>query len=581
MKSTLDIRFIAVLTLALIAIGAVYIFPDIYFIREAGEKYKGIGPIGFRDETLYLGRINAFYDNKGLYGNQAIYEHSGDLPIMPPLSEFLEHAFGQIFGMNVERLDMAATLILPIAIFLLTVFFSLKLSGGSKYGAIIAGLTVIFGMHFFSRAFMFSGRIISNSYNLPLWFTRPITPQMHFIFFIPALIFIWKNIEEDRVVYLLLGGLSLGALFYVSVFYWVYAYALIGCMMIVQFFKKDIKSAGNLLTIALLALIFAMPYWILNLKTMSHPEYALLLQRFNIAYTHKMIFPVLSLIVFASLLFTRKDIIRSAGEKAFYFLASMLVAVMLTLNQQILTGKLFKESHWTTYTGKFAILTVLVISLSALLKKIYDNKQSFRPFIKLSVIVFTAALFIHAVSVQINYSRTHFAGNLRSQEKAGALNWIRGNCSSEDVILPSPNDVELSELVPIYTKSYVYYSEPFFCLSLIPEDETSYRMAASYRLFGLTQEEAMRHPYAWDGAIFLTGDTNRPAGFTEDKRRRFNELYSRFASADGLTISKRYKVDYILASNESDRRTINELTAKGLELVYDDGKFSVIKAGGK
>ena len=106
------------------------------------------------------------------------------------------------------------------------------------------------------------------------------------------------------------------------------------------------------------------------------------------------------------------------------------------------------------------------------------------------------------------------------QKVAPLLAWLSANTSTDDVVLPSPNDVRLSELIPIYAGSYVYYSEPFFCLSLIPALETRYRMLVSYRVFGLSPKEAEIHPYAWDGAIFLTSDTNRPKGYASAERQK-------------------------------------------------------------
>lgn len=566
--------------LAAVLVGMIYVYPDLRFMMDAGKQYKGVAAIGFTDETLYMGRLNAVYKNDFTLRNPAIYEHRYDPVIMPSLCEFLEAQVGRLLKLDVTGLDMLATFTLPALLFMLTVLLSYSISG-MRAASIAAGLAVLLGMHFFSRPFILSGRICNPNYTLPLWFSRPITPQMHFVFFLSALVFIYKAIRDKKTVSIFLGGAFLGSLFYVSVFYWVYIYALLGVLVIVFLLDRDIRTAGHIIYMSLIAALVSIPYWIENLKTMANPEYNLLLYRFNIAYTHKPILPLAAVALMVFLFAARKQITAASGKTTFYFLLSMVLAVIITLNQQILTGRLFKESHWTTYTGKFAFL-VAGLLLAASVLRYFQRGRRLR--IWLSGLVFTlfiGLLFTHAAALQANYYRHHFGENLKLQELGPLLNWLNVNLSNDDVILPSPGDIRLSESIPIYTKSFVYYSEPFFCMSLIPAEETRYRMLASYRLFGFELKDAACHPYAWDGAIFLTNDTNRTWAFMEDQRRIFISEYTRMLGRDGLELAKRYKVDYIVAVKDRDEGTIERLVGAGARQVYKDKQFCVIEAGGR
>jgi hypothetical protein len=560
-------------------IGVIYSFPDVRFVKDSGSMYKGVGPIGFVDETLYLGRMNAIQRGDFTLRNPAIYEHRNDPVIMPSLPEFIEAGLGKLFSLNVVQVDMLATFVFPAILYVLIALLAYQLSG-SAFGSLAASSAILLGMHFFSKLFIISGRVFNLSYDLPLWFARPITPQIHFIFFVAALYFLYKSLQDGKLVFTILGGIFLGALFYVSVFYWVYIYTMLGVLFMIFAYKKDVSPLKNIVVTGVIATVMSVPYWLENMKTMHDPNYSLLLYRFNVGFTHKAIFPIGAIITLLLIVAVRKLIIQAAGKKAFYFMSSMMLAIVITLNQQILTGKLFKESHWTTYTGKFAVILCAVISISLFMKYLFDKNTGLRWAIRLFAILFFAVLLVHGVAMQMNYHIQHLSENLDMQGMAGAFKWLNDNAPKDAVVLPSPNMIRLSEILPIYTNSYVYYSEPFFCLSLIPAEETRYRMLASYRLFDLTPAEAIVHPYSWDGAIFLTSDTNRDKSFVEAEKAKFDKEYDSMRDKDGLELAKKYKVDYILAVDKKDESVIKGLEASGYKKVYDDGRYSIIKVGG-
>jgi hypothetical protein len=560
-------------------IGVIYSFPDVRFVKDSGSLYKGIGPIGFVDETVYLGRMNAIQKGDHSLRNPAIYEHRNDPVIMPAFPEFIEAGLGKLFGLDVVQTDMLATFILPAALYFLITLLAYQLSG-SVFGSLAASFAVLLGMHFFSGLFLLSGKIFNLSYNLPLWFARPITPQMHFIFFISALYFIYRSLQDGKLVSTILGGIFLGSLFYVSVFYWVYTYTVIGVLFLIFVFKRDILTLKNIAMIGVIATAVSVPYWMENLKTMHDPNYNLLLYRFNIGFTHKAILPMGAVITLLLVYAARKLIISAAGKKALYFMSSMMLAIIITMNQQIMTGKLFKLSHWTTYTGKFAVILCAVISASLLLKYLFDKNTSLRGAIRLFAALFFAALLVHGLGMQMNYHVQHLSENLDMQGMAGAFKWLKSNAAKDAVVLSSPNQARLSEILPIYTNSFVYYSEPFFCLSLIPAEETRYRMLASYRLFDFTPDQAKSYPYSWDGAIFLTSDTNREKSFIDNERAKLEIEYRAMLYKDPLELVRRYKVDYILAVDGRDAAVIDKLVGSGHKKVYDDGRYSIIKVGG-
>lgn len=577
MRQKVDAKFVLLLLAVAVGVGVVYAYPDLRFIAESGEQYKGIAPIGFRDETVYLGRINAVTKGDFALRSPAIYEHRSDPVIMPGLSEIIEAIFGRILGLDVARLDIAATALLPAVVFILVAVFAYQLSG-AKTAAVSSALAVVFGMHLFSRAFLLGAKVFNGSYSLPLWFSRPITPQMHFVFFLLALILIHRSLVDGRKAFIALGGLFLGTLFYVSVFYWVFIFATLAVAIVICFFEReDALTFKRIIPVMAIALVVSVPYWMENMRTMISDTYLLLLYRFNIEYTHRLIIPFPAVSLLAVMILARKTLSAHFGSRAFLFLVSMIVAVILTLNQQVLTGMLFKESHWTTYTGKFAVIIVGILVMTSLMRRAVAKAPATLLLWRACAVAFFALLIAHAAGMQENHLRKHFDENLKLQEMAPVFSWLKAHAAKDMVILPSPNDIRLSELLPVYTNSFVYYSEPFFCLSLISDGETRFRMLASYRLFSFTREEAAAHPYSWDGSVFLTSDTKRAGEFMRSAKKKFASEYDGMRAKDALELAKRYTLNYIIGVRGKDDAALRMLLDKGCEKVYDDPYYWVVK----
>jgi hypothetical protein len=565
-----------ILVLAAVMVGLACVYPDIFFIHKAGPEYKGIAPIGFTDEIMYLARLNAVYKGDAFSGNPAIYEHRKDPVVIPPVPELIEASFGKLFGLDTPSLDIAATFLLPSILFILIFLFASELSG-SFYGGLLSGLGFILGRHLFSGPFLYSGRLINSSYNLPMWFSRPISPQMNFVLFTSAILLVFKSMVSDKKTFMFLGGFFLGLLFYTSVFYWVFIYSSMALYAVFLMIRKDASSAKRLFWIAVIGLAVSIPYWLGNIRLMAYKDFGILFLRLNAAFTHKPILPMPNTLLLLLMLLANKLLISDYGKKAYYFMLSMLMAVILTMNQQIFTGKLFMESHWNTYTGKFVFIVLGILFVCSLSKRAFSSRWASIWIKSPASFLFVIILFCHAFGLQVNYSDKYFSSNLDMQKKAQLLSWIRTNLSHDDVVLPSPNDTRLSELIPIYTKSFVYYSEAFFIPALVSFDEARYRTLTSYRLFGFTPEDVLKHPYSLEGAVFIMNDSCRENGFKDKKKAEMARIYKDMLSEEGLVLVKKYKVDYVVTLKDKDDDAAKGLILSGGKMVYEDPYFSVIR----
>src|SRR3989304_5809801 len=148
-----------------IFIGAIYIYPDIRFIVEMGDKFKGITLTVMPDEGFYLARLNAVYNGDYRLANIGLYEHRNDLWLNPPYFEVIIGLTGKMLGIPVAYLDIILSFLFPVIIFWLIYFLILKLSN-SIYLGILTGLSIIMAYNLFSFNPALVKSILVGSYHI-------------------------------------------------------------------------------------------------------------------------------------------------------------------------------------------------------------------------------------------------------------------------------------------------------------------------------------------------------------------------------------------------------------------------------
>ena len=97
---------ILIFLLLSLLIGAVYIYPDIRFMAELNNDFKGITLTGTADETFYLARLKGIYKGDYKLANVGNYEHRNDIWFIPPYFEFILGSMGKALNISVPYLDI-------------------------------------------------------------------------------------------------------------------------------------------------------------------------------------------------------------------------------------------------------------------------------------------------------------------------------------------------------------------------------------------------------------------------------------------------------------------------------------------
>lgn len=571
---------VIILMLVAVAVGFLHVYPDIKFLHNLGPGFKGIGFLGAGDEPTYLSRIAGIYKGDWKLANTGIYEHQNDPIIQPGWSEFILGSLGKVFGLSIWELDIWCTLVLPMILFIL--FFKLgeRLSGSFRMGIIIA-LMIMVGYYWLSPSL----RVILNSFsNRPLFFTRPISPQFHFIPFLLSLWFILKVITTDKKYWAILAGMTVGMLFYISVFYWTFIYAGMSVYLLMQCIWGNKKEKWKcIILVYIISFILSLPYWYTVWELSSHPNYLESFKRLGGIYTRAPIIPlaetfaILLIILGGYLGIIKRDV-------KFLFLVSFAIGGMVCLNQQVITGKTLEPMHWQSYTNKIFLIMVLVISCNGFLSKWARNylpaterfaKKIIFPLLCLLILVLG---FIQ----QNNYYKINLEGNRQLQTMAAPLRWIQENTTKDAVILPHPYNLKRSELITTYTKNYVYISDPFFITSLLSDREIEERYLFALSFFGITEDKAEEFFKMLDGGLFKGMQVHTFYGGNRMKNQRYIERlklqYAKLRLKDPVSLINQYKVDYILMERNLEKKLASQSEVdKASYKVYDDENYLIYK----
>jgi hypothetical protein len=553
-----------------ILIGTIYIYPDIRFFAELGNKFKGITLTPMHDEPFYLARLNAVYHGDYRLANIGLYEHRNDPWLTPPYFEVLIGLIGKTLGIPVVYFDIILTFIFPIIIFWLIFLLVSKISD-SIYLGILAATSIIMGYFLFS----FDSALIKSIFLPPyftrgLWFMRPFSPQFIYIPFIFSLLAMYLFIDSKTIWKTLIISFAIAMLNYLHIYIWLFMCAGLCVWFLTAVFKKDKLLVKNILFIFFCSTVLAIPFWINYLRVALNPNYYFLEKIFGTEYTHRLMLPFGYIILSIFAVYLNRDL----NAKKLSFLISFLIGGLLCLNQQILTGKIIEPLHWTFYTNKTMLLIALIVGLRGIVPK--------RLFtIDTRIIFYFTILFLFFTGfmLQSHYYNANKKAFAQMQNLSGAIRWLNTHTKKDDVILTESIGYPQSELIRIwmlYTRNYYYLARESH--SLVSEEESQYRLLSAMRFFRYTKGEADKIIDFWDG-LNLFGMSARYSVLkdTEESLGRIKQKYDHLMSEDPLLLIKRYKVDYVLI--EEGNKLFKNLgdIYPFLNKVFDDGFCKIYK----
>ncbi|HEY4510687.1 MAG TPA: hypothetical protein VJJ73_02525 [Candidatus Paceibacterota bacterium] len=431
--------------------------------------------LGREDRAYYLVLINESSKGNWELGSPFLKEW-GEAPYLYPALNvnalgFLKKVSGTSIKSYFIILDYAAVLVLMIlAITLFLVMFRWENFG------YIAGISYVL---------------------LPrmLIWDRTISPQTNFIPLLLFLIFYFSRMSGIKREIAL--GASAGVLFYVYPYYWTFTVALLVIGDVWEFFKNKKFIWERLYKYLIILAII--PYYLIHMLNVRHLSYyeesirrigALYSRLPSGFYTQAVILSLIIIFLFLRRFVFRKNNYPGAYFQNFEKIILGLVASVIVLNQQIVTGmQLEFNSHY------LPVIIIFMVGVVAGMFFVVIGQGRFRiKLVTAGGIAVAMVFFSNAILYQVRNNHFSKKENYLTDDALKTLNWFKENEVRDSVIYSPP---ELSNKILLLTNNYLYF-HPAQELHLMPTSELVYRFTYS----DITNQDITSHPENYQLQIF-------------------------------------------------------------------------------
>lgn len=542
-----------------IFVGALYVFPHIFFMLDLGENYKGIYMSRSYDEDTYYSSIRQIYDGHSPTDDPYIIEN--DEKTIVSNYKFIEYALGytgKFLNLEISTLAIVSKFIFPIAIFLAIYFFVFMMTTGvlsSNFTAIFVLLgqeLAPLNIHSAINTFLFNSPFESF-----LFFNRPINPQVSFIFFVVGMLLLYKVWNDSKSKkYSMVVGAFIGFLSYIYFYFWNFTMILSGLIFLYSILKKKKDLLSNILITISSSILIALPFVLNTLHSLGTDTLSI---SKNYIKTHRFINEtviILPLLIFIIIYIWNYLINRgyinyhrvfsNLNEKTLTFLFLVILSGFIASNQQVVHGYEVQQHHYHFMTN----IPVFIITISILFVS-FVKKYLGR--FALTIVIFSGLVIsIHGTSVQASSYQFWKPYFLHYQSYEPVFFWLNKNSNIDDVVY---SNITISEIIPIYTHNSVYTSL-HASVYPVPTERLAHNYFTKMYLRGVDANNVK--DYLYDdtnrnefGQLVFEGQYWRAmcgsfGCFPDSTLDIYIEDYKNFIKNSFETNLKKYKIDYFV-----------------------------------
>lgn len=525
----------------------------IAFVRSGGDL-GGIYPAFSDDEVYYQARIAEVTRGRLAIGNAYIKEHEADPFLQPPVAEWLVAGIVWTTGLAVPAVTILGDIIFPFIGFLLLYLLFWRLMR-------VRYLALVYSSVFFLLFIQTFG--------------RPISPQITSLFMFVGLYLIYliypkrKNLPSNSSALHFLLGLDIGALLFISPYYWtalavLYFLLIAGKAWFEKTYVPTLKKVGWFL---LAFLPCALLYGFYFHRASTLPGYIDSAERFGLISSHLpgSFTNIFLGILFAILVWLARKIL---SKENLILVISLVVSIFILNWQNVITGRSLQfSSHYLLVTILYGILIMSVVYRSWLdLKK--EEREKTGKKIGLALITLLLILgYRQQGEFRGFWSKWLYRPNQVTmaflKQQTSVFAWLNKNTSADSVIYTLGSDY--SFLLPVYTHNKAYYNF-YATLFVMPNRETEDRWLINNIFNSQLDKKYLTENQRdfWGNRFldsyhsrenrrkilaFITNQPYWPATQIDPQNiaqllRRYND----FKREDFSRVLKTYQIDYILLS---------------------------------
>jgi len=431
-------------------------------VRSDGD-FSDIYPTFSDDEIYYQARIAEVIRGHLEIGNAYIKEHENDPFLQPPVAEWLVAGISSCLGLSIPITTTLGDVVFSFISFLLLYLLLWRILQIRSWAIVY---TSIFFLLFIQT------------------FGRPISPQVTSLFLFAGLGLIYsiytkrKNLSDNSSAFHFLVGLDVGALLFISPYYWtalavLYFLLIIGIVWVEKTYIPTFRKVGWFL-LAFLPCTLLYSYYFYRASTL--PGYIDSAERFGLITSH---WPgsftnILLGILFAVLIWLARKIL---SKENLVLVVSLVVSIFILNWQNVITGQSLQfSSHYLLVTVLYGILVMAVVHRSRLdLEKEKRGKIGKKIGLALIVVVLILGYRqqgeFRGLWTKWMY-RPNQATIVSLRQQSDLFNWLNKNTPADSVVYTLGSDY--SFLLPVYTHNKVYYNF-YATLFVMPNKETEDR----------------------------------------------------------------------------------------------------------
>lgn len=412
--------------------------PLIAFPYAAGERYQGINIAHFgNDEHYYLSRAAEVAEGHSL--GQPFLAQGKDGP--DPTFSYAERAVlspGMLFR-SVNHENVVAYMNVANAIGVFVVFLLLYslafLISGSRLFALGAALFCIGGY-----SIVYNKTLFYNDFNV---YGRSMFPYASSIPFLGSLILLWQGYVKGDVRFAVASGALAGLLCYIYFFGWTFAFACIGTLIALSLMTRAYDALRiGLAAFATAVVVGAPAIWMLFSFFASQAGERM---SYFLLSSHGRV-PIMSLLGLATGALFIPYLYRNRGDKNALFVAMIILAGWIALDQQLLTGRYVQYGHYYWY---FVVPLSILVGSYMLWKLLPERYRWVLP----AALILLA--LVNTAGGQYRSFSSTFEQKLREQDFAPVLAALRQKPSGT-VFMGASGDT-YPFLIPIYTDDDLYW----------------------------------------------------------------------------------------------------------------------------
>ncbi len=552
--------FLAVCTALIVA------FPQVFFRIDHPEFYQeGIEAIEMLPDSPWSARVREVQDGYTNWGSIYFKDGKDDPYIFQPLGSIVVAHTGTFFGLGINNTLLLSRIVFPFITFMLMYTFVFLLSR-NKWAALTSTSAVLlaesllspWGLLWVLRGGLFDVGSPTNFLEL----ARPVNSAMIFIFYFGFLVTFWLYLKRRMWQWGVVSSIILGLNFYNYFYSWTHLFAFGGVLVSIFLLQREWTEIKRITYVYVGAILVATPYLINLYSSTLHPGYEDVGKRLALIASHEPAFigafALLGIIVFL-IGFPRKD------WSQYVFGLSLLLTPFITVNQQILTGKVLQASHYHWYIHKPLAVMFVIMTIFYLLHK-WSVSARIQKYIAVCIIVisFSMGLTVQLLSYYNSSGRTSDGGIIavERQKYAPVMHWLNENAERDSVVFANE---ETSHVTVIYTPLNVFHEYVAHAALVATHERMLDILFTYYRLRGVDQKNVteMFHKEEHFISTRLYGLYYRevhPESREEDiPQEVFDEIVDAFIKTLGTptpawlyTMWQKYEVEHIVWDREVD-----------------------------